>query len=135
VHVAIHMGKYIDMPKQKTGPLKRTGAHLVYSWQKAQTAYLSPIQMLNEALNLCNYKNVTGEEMKAFKERVRVKTTEVIKGHVKRKQSRKRGLQASDKMWLDFQRWARKHSMKYSPTFYRDVWRPCWLRGVEPVFE
>jgi hypothetical protein len=123
------------MPKQKTGPRKRTGAHIVYSWQKAQSAYLSPMQMLNEALNLANYKNVTGDEMKAFKERVRIKTTEVIKGRIAKKQRRRRGLQTSDKMWLDFQTWARKHGVKYTREFYQNVWKPCWQRGVEPVFE
>lgn len=123
------------MPKQKTGPRKRVGAFICYSWQKAQSAYLSPIQMLNEALNLCNYKNVSGEDMKAFKERVRIKTTEVINGRKAKKQRRRRGKTSNDQMWLDFQTWSRKHGVKYTREFYQNVWKPCWARGVEPVFE
>lgn len=112
----------------------RKGAYLVYSFRKAQSAYTSPLAMLTEALHLVNWKN-TGEhihELVKFQQSVKDKIREVRNGKKKRKRRKKLALTPTGEMYTAFQKWARKHGVPYSRTFYKEVWTPCWRAGVEP---
>ena len=121
--------------KQRMPRKPRKGAYIVYSWQKAQSAYLSPVQMLNEALNLVNWKNVEGAELKAFRDRVREKLAEVIQRKSERKRKTKAGKKPRDECYMAFQKWRRKHGVEYSKQFFNEVWKPCYAAGVEPEQE
>ena len=118
--------------KQRMLRKPRRGAYIVYSWQKAQAAYLSPIQMLNEALNLVNWKNVESAELKAFRDRVREKLDDVITRKSERKRKTKAENKPRDECYMAFVTWARKHGVEYSKQFYNETWKPCWEAGTEP---
>ena|ERR1700733_4368511 len=103
----------------------------------SQSFYQNPLQMLNEALNLVNWKN-NGEhidQLVQFQYRVKAKVKELRQGRKKRKALAKTPITEKGRCYVAFKKWARQHGVRYSPDFYKNVWTPCFAAGMEPVWE
>jgi len=111
----------------------RKGAYLVYSFQKAQGAYFSPLSMLSEALALCDWKNVSADELREFKKRLNEKIRTVSLGRAKRKYNRKRKPSERGLLFIEFRKWSQRVNAKYSKALF-ETWLEARQRGLEPVW-
>jgi hypothetical protein len=131
----------INSKKTNVHRKPKKGAFLVYSLRRAAEFYQHPIQIMYEGLHLINWKNTQNhlEELVRFREDLRAKIREVRMG-----KKRRRRLTAKQRPMTEtpngacyraFQKWARKHGVRYSREFFRNVWVPCWKAGTEPIWQ
>jgi hypothetical protein len=97
-------------PVQKLKPIKK-GKFVVYTWQKALSAYLCPAQMINEALGLVTWKNTTKEQCKQLRQRMKEIEAVVTKGRKRKKYHRKHSEQ--DFIRLKAVEYGRSHNMSW----------------------
>jgi hypothetical protein len=119
------------MPKQKI-PKKKYGARMIFTMRMPANSYNSPIQILNEGLQLCHWKTTNQEELKEFAKRLKEKIAEVTQGRSKRKWRRTQKPTENGQAYIDFVKWSKKVGECYSKELFA-LFKEARAQGKELV--
>jgi hypothetical protein len=103
---------------------------ICYSFNKAQSQYHSPLQMLYEALQAVKPSNTKLEELREFQAQVKAKIAYLRKRREIKKHQKKAGKSLHDEQYLAAVAFAREHGMHWKEAL--KIIKECW--PDEPVW-